>query len=175
MIRLSEDQKKRIIETYQSGTPGTQLAKMFSVSTCAIYKLLNRSGVEGRKTWAQVGERKCCKCGGIFPMSEFYNAKDYWCKACWSTHRKENKDYDLYYSRTYGITEDQYWNMVEGQGSKCAICHKELVHEKARLYVDHDHKTGKVRGALCRDCNHGIGLFLDDTAILQNAIDYLNK
>lgn len=42
-----------------------------------------------------------------------------------------------------------------------------------RLCIDHDHKSGKVRGVICHKCNSAIGLFDDDIRLLQNAISYL--
>lgn len=57
--------------------------------------------------------------------------------------------------RTYGLTLKQYDKMVEDQDGVCAICGS--VNENGhRLAVDHNHKTGKVRGLLCRKCNLGL-------------------
>ena len=44
-----------------------------------------------------------------------------------------------------------------------------------KLSIDHCHKTGKVRGLLCKHCNHGLGKFKDDVNLLKIAIDYLNN
>ena len=52
----------------------------------------------------------------------------------------------------------------------CEICRT-----KNKIVLDHDHKTGKYRGSLCRNCNAGIGLFYDDIATLKNAIKYLSR
>ena len=72
----------------------------------------------------------------------------------------------------YGITLEQYDKMFEAQGNSCAICNG--VNKSGRkLSVDHDHKTGKVRGLLCGKCNHGIGQFNDSVRLLQKVISYL--
>lgn len=79
----------------------------------------------------------------------------------------------------YGITFDEFNKMLEKQNYKCKICGKEETKElkgtKWKLSVDHCHKTGKVRGLLCRDCNFAIGLFKDNIKTLENAIQYLSK
>jgi len=55
-------------------------------------------------------------------------------------------------------------------GSSCEICKT-----TCNLCGDHDHKTGKFRGTLCRSCNSGIGFFKDQTALLAEAISYLSR
>ena len=59
--------------------------------------------------------------------------------------------------------------MIEAQGGVCAACH-----EEPATQVDHDHKTGKVRGILCDGCNGGIALFDEDIALMERAVRYLN-
>lgn len=78
----------------------------------------------------------------------------------------------------YGITPEQYDNMVEERGGRCDIC-GEIPNKK--LYVDHDHSCclgrrscGKcIRGLLCSTCNLILGTFNDDIELLKSAILYL--
>ena len=65
--------------------------------------------------------------------------------------------------------------MFMKQNGCCAICgiHHTLLTKK--LYVDHNHDTGELRGLLCNKCNLGLGIFGDDVSLLQKATDYLNK
>ena len=74
---------------------------------------------------------------------------------------------------SYGLTLEQYDKMVEDQGEVCAIC-GEINVSGHRLLVDHDHKTGKVRGLLCYRCNFGMG-FIDDENFVNRAKKYLKK
>ena len=60
--------------------------------------------------------------------------------------------------------------LVIEQAGRCAICHQE-----ATLYLDHDHASGRVRGALCQYCNPALGLLKDDPARLESAIAYLSQ
>lgn len=73
--------------------------------------------------------------------------------------------------RQYGITEEQYNNMILSQNNLCAICNKP---SNKTLHIDHDHETGQVRGLLCSNCNTGIGFFKEDVAALTKAIEYLS-
>jgi hypothetical protein len=65
---------------------------------------------------------------------------------------KATRQYHL--RKKYGISHDDYMDMVEAQEGKCAICGAEVF-----LMVDHDHETGKVRALLCRACNTTLGWF----------------
>lgn len=74
--------------------------------------------------------------------------------------------------RQYGLTEKEYENIASSQGGACAICRGV---SKKTLAVDHDHKTGKVRGLLCWKCNYALGLLTDNAEFLGRAIIYLRK
>ena len=91
---------------------------------------------------------------------------------------KKSKYKDMYPNRIpgsdkycrYGITQKDYEAIKELQNSKCLICGRSV-----SLVVDHDHKTGELRGLLCGRCNSGLGMFEDSVPLLNNAIIYLNK
>lgn len=81
-----------------------------------------------------------------------------------------------YIKRTYGLSLEDYNNLLKQQNHKCYICNIDSLdcfHEK--LYVDHCHTTGKVRALLCHNCNAGIGHFKENKMLLQNAIFYLEE
>jgi hypothetical protein len=77
----------------------------------------------------------------------------------------------------YGITRDQYQQLLDEQNGVCAICKKSetRVHrgKVCELSVDHDENTGAVRGLLCFMCNLGIGCFYHEPGLLECAITYL--
>jgi len=39
--------------------------------------------------------------------------------------------------------------------------------------IDHDHRTGQIRGLLCNPCNGAIGMRGDDAEGARAALDYL--
>lgn len=73
----------------------------------------------------------------------------------------------------YGLSQDQYNELLIEQNGRCAIC-KRLPTIK-RLSVDHDHITHKIRGLLCDSCNRGIGLLQDSRLICFTASEYLAR
>lgn len=87
----------------------------------------------------------------------------------------------LYLKRHYGVTLEWYEERFTEQNGVCAICKKpERRFDKRNkkpflLAVDHDHKTGKQRELLCSFCNHGLGNFSDDIALMRAAIAYLER
>lgn len=58
---------------------------------------------------------------------------------------------DTYLRKKYGITEEVYQVMLKEHDGRCWICLKYPTNKP--LNVDHDHKTGQVRGLLCFFCN----------------------
>lgn len=74
----------------------------------------------------------------------------------------------------YGITRAQYEEMFTSQGNKCAAC-PATEPGKSDWHIDHCHKTGRVRGVLCRDCNIALGFARDNPTTLRNLADYLEK
>lgn len=78
--------------------------------------------------------------------------------------------------RRYGLTVADYERMKDEQGGGCAICKRDEVASLFnRLYVDHDHVTGVVRGLLCYRCNAALGQFGDDLAGVSTVVRYLMK
>ena len=78
--------------------------------------------------------------------------------------------------RSYGITLDEYLQMMVDRDGKCDICGTDQANSVRKdLYVDHCHATLKVRGLLCQSCNMALGLFKDDTQRLLTAADYLKR
>lgn len=77
--------------------------------------------------------------------------------------------------RNYGITMEDYKNMLVEQNSNCAICGRNQSEFKVAFHVDHCHTTGAIRGLLCGSCNRALGLLKDSCEVLDNAKAYLNK
>jgi hypothetical protein len=83
--------------------------------------------------------------------------------------------------RNFGITLDEYNSILLKQNSVCALCERPEVAIDNRtgkiknLSVDHDHKTGKVRGLLCHEYNTGIGKLQEDPLLLLKASKYVVK
>jgi len=73
----------------------------------------------------------------------------------------------------YGIDIIEYERLLKEQNYSCAICY--AASNGKRLCVDHDHKTGVIRGLLCDLCNKALGLVKDDLSIVQNLSNYLQK
>lgn len=73
----------------------------------------------------------------------------------------------------YGLTLEQYDKMFEDQGGVCAICGG-INNDGRRLYIDHNHKTGKIRSLLCIRCNSKLSV-LEDEVFLSNAKKYLQN
>lgn len=74
----------------------------------------------------------------------------------------------------FNISIEEYNQMITKQNGVCKLC-KLPCPTGRNLAVDHCHKTGKVRGLLCVNCNKGIGLLKDDPYLLRSAASYLEN
>jgi Recombination endonuclease VII len=112
------------------------------------------------------GKRWCTTCDEFLPPAQF-PSKDNFCLACLQRHQVAG-----HLQRKYGITDEQYAELLEKQQGGCAICGS--TPKKQRLHVDHNHRTGVIRGLLCLWCNHRLlGGARESVAILESAIEYL--
>jgi Autographiviridae endonuclease VII len=75
---------------------------------------------------------------------------------------------------TYGITVEQYDNMIRVQKGLCAIC-TDTCATGQRLSVDHNHQTNEIRGLLCRRCNTLVANLENNTKLLIKAHVYLQN
>lgn len=142
--------KERWAEMYLAGDSTKTIAAKEDVSGRTVYLHLVATGVRLRP----VGRKK------VFPGA---------------TKADHARRANL---KKYGITEDQYGEMLREQDGRCAICREQPdgVGKTGKvLHVDHDHKTGAVRGLLCRDCNPALGAFRDSPELLRRAAEYLEK
>lgn len=138
----------------------------------------------------EVRETKVCTtCGKEKEEREFYKdvtTKDglrFDCKECRSEYEKgwrrnnPGKIADIsrrtQLKKKYGISPQQYNNMLSSQGDCCAICRCQVESQSKRLAVDHDHVTGAIRGIICDCCNKGLGFFKDSLDLLEKASGYL--
>ena len=120
--------------------------------------------------------KTCTTCGEEKPLSEYHknaqatDGKKNVCKSCikvssakyYKTHRN--------YEYKYGISLDDVKRMEVEQDFSCATCGK-----KEKLFVDHCHDTGSVRGLLCRHCNTTLGMAFDNVDTLKAMIKYLER
>jgi hypothetical protein len=97
------------------------------------------------------------------PHNKTKSGFDSWCRVCRSEYRNANCR-----GKFRKVISDEALLKLKAEVKHCVICG---VNEK--LVVDHDHKTGEVRGLLCNHCNRGLGHFRDDPMLLEFAAQYL--
>lgn len=113
------------------------------------------------------GTSWCAACQSFRDLADFGKGATT-CRACASARQHE-----AMVAKTYGITGDDYDALLKRQGGKCAICRARP--KSKRLAVDHNHKTGAVRGLLCSRCNHDLmGSAWDSLALVVALWHYLN-
>lgn len=141
--------------------------------------------------------KQCIKCGKVKEYSAFtpngrtakgtqkYRSQ---CRECDNARQREQREkrpnteryskerlkgYQL--KASFGITYDEWAALMESRGWACEICKRTVETSGRTLAVDHCHVTGKIRGILCQRCNCAIGLLMENSESLRNAINYLQR
>ena len=120
------------------------------------------------------GRRKvfCAACAALRRTQ----AKRKW----WASRTDEQRTETGQYRREYTLQRNSSTRVAEfdallaAQSGRCAICGTDKPNGHG-WHVDHNHKSGAVRGILCSGCNVGIGQLRDDPAILRAATAYLER
>lgn len=89
------------------------------------------------------------------------------CKRRWRDRGRES-----HLQQKFGIGEREYKQLLKLQGGLCALCGRK---SRAKLVVDHDHSTGRIRKLLCHSCNLGLGLLGDSPDRLRAGADYIEN
>lgn len=158
-------------------------AEVLTKGVChAHYKKLRRWGQYESPEALIVGDRTCTGCGETKPMLQFglhkpslggRNRRFRECNK--GMQKRAQKRHGLL--RKYGMAEADYDRMVAEQLGLCLICRQspDGTTRHGRLYVDHCHDSGKVRGLLCHGCNVSLGHMRDDADRLEAAARYLRE
>lgn len=115
------------------------------------------------------GQRWCSGfCQKYLPLHEFWRDVNQ-CSTCTNYKAWVNT-----LKKTFGITDFEYFNILEAQGTVCAICKKPPFNK--RLAVDHSHNSGIIRGLLCFPCNNRVlASARDDSQLLRRAAEYIDN
>lgn len=114
--------------------------------------------------------KECSLCSETKPLEDFYryaSGRLYAvCKPCHLARSRQRhaenpiKRRESNWRNKYGIkgfSQEQYEVMYESQAGLCMVCGREETASGRLLAVDHDHRTGMVRGLLCTKCNTTLG------------------
>jgi hypothetical protein len=200
-----EQHADSIVAEYLAGATISALSQTYTCDFWSIKKLLKSKGVQPRKNWVRntkstkkfiASEQEQALAKEMYTSGKTLGEVSTVLGLCATTIRRllistgvqlrkagpnptpgTNRNSTLL--RNYGIDQKRYLEMEKEQGGKCLICSctvSDPRNNKCKyLSVDHDHKTGEVRGLLCHNCNRGIGYFLDNSELLISAAQYVNK
>lgn len=130
---------------------------------------------------SRLSTKTCRDCQQDKQIEEFRPPRSPRCQACLKVKRQNDykqrggKEYIYGHNlKQYGLTLDEYRDMLAAQDGRCAICGDEPPAGK-RLHVDHNHETGATRDLLCRWCNYALGNAKDDPDRLRAMANYLER
>ncbi len=166
-----------IAELFCRGLSMCEVSKRTGVPFSTVRIHLIRKGLHRIKHRHIHDGLAVCKCCGMEKVSEEFPALahgKYRCRDCLVAANREAQ------VRRQGYSTQEYQALLAGQNGRCAICgvregHRSSRGLECRLAIDHDHRTGSIRGLLCNNCNRGLGRFKDSVALLESAIRYLKR
>ena len=91
------------------------------------------------------------------------------CKKCQTNVRRDYYKPNEKTRQRLKISDEFYEELMSNDN--CELCGCTMT----KKCIDHDHKTKKIRGVLCNNCNTALGLVKDNTEVLSNMIGYLNR
>ena len=148
-------------------------------------KIKNPIDAEGYKVCNKCEEKKLAEEG--FKYNKKKQRWPGWCISCereYQQNRRKNvycktikgvKIDEWRFKNRFGLTAKEVYDIMESQDMKCAICERPPNGRYGKLHIDHNHETGKHRGALCDSCNRMIGFGQDSADIMKRAYDYLKS
>lgn len=148
--KLTKEQIEQLVGDYVNGESLGALLRQYKVSHSTVNWHVRKAGIKRRDTGRpRMHDRKA-----------------------------RRRQYLRSLKTEYGLPKTDFLRMYREQKGRCKICVTRIRTAKtagdlATLHVDHDHRTGKVRGLLCPKCNHGLGKFQDSPALLAKALRYV--
>ena len=166
-----------IEQLYRNGVPLRAIARRSGKSYAQVRGHLIRAGLHKPKLTRSDGKTaKCNRCRRELVVTEFRRLEHGY-YICWGCDAAELRQTQV---AKVNCDMETYESLFEQQSGVCAICGKPETRKTqtggvSSLAVDHDHKTGAIRGLLCMTCNNALGHFYDSIELLENAIRYLKR
>lgn len=162
------DKKKR--DKQPAGVAATRMREWRAANP----ERAKESAREQNKAWRENNKEHRLKYERKYREENIDQIREY--NARWHRENRANnpeKVRAMHLKSLYGLTSEQYNQMLAGQNGHCAVCSRtpDEEHHKV-LHIDHDHTTGLVRGLLCSRCNTGYGLLGEN---LDGVIAYAKK
>ena len=118
-------------------------------------KKISREGVrtspitefkKGDRTY--LGTKECLNCGKTYQMT---SGPQKYCIECSPGKKAANV------LRRYGLPYIKHQELLRKYDGLCWLCRK-----RKAIRVDHNHKTGEIRGVLCGYCNSSLSMIEND-------------
>lgn len=163
-----------MIPIWTKPTPNCFCSALHTAPDCPTHGAQHLRCLQRDEEWRNL--KRCSLCREFKDKSEFYPGK-HQCVSCHNATQKRTPSYgrnsadpNYWRRRRYGLSAEQYAELVSEQNGCCAICGK-----PEKLVVDHCHNSKIVRGLLCNHCNSALGLLDERIDLLERAIEYLQR